>query len=108
MTHTRAVKVNGELPLEWPWDGKCDYLWELLQKNVGMSNAYDLGSKVLFNANVVKKLDECGGTKFGIDINSKTLESPELMSPSLGRILNNAHSSSYIYVAKGSPPPNIP
>ena len=81
---------------------------ELLHKNVGMSNAYDLGSKVLFNANVVKKLDECGGTKFGIDINSKTLESPELMSLSLGRILNNAHSSSYMYTSLKDPPPNIP
>ena len=68
---------------------------ELLQKKWACQTHMTSEVRCFSLANLVK-VDECGGTNIGIDLNSKTRKSPELMSPSLGRILKNAHSSSYM------------
>lgn len=70
-----------------------------------MSNAYDIGNKVHFTANVIN-LDDYEGIQFVIDFNSNVMESPELMFLNPDEILGNTHSSPHKDVME-EPPPHV-
>lgn len=94
------VKVIEGVPSEWPWHDKYDYLWGATPKNVDMTgSAYDLESKVPFTTNVMN-FDDYEGIIFAIDLNSNSIKSSNLMSPSHDGILDNAHSTSYVDIVE--------
>lgn len=68
---------------------------------------YDLGSKVPFTADVVN-LDDYESSRLVIDLNSKAMENPKLMSRSPNEFLDNMHSSPYVNIVEENSLPITP